>query len=125
MSFARSLSISNELTAEISQDVRKLGITIDQGVVFGTPVDTGLARANWLVSIGIPATEATTATDQGGSATIQQGVNIIIGYPANKLPDLWIVNNLPYIGRLNDGSSEQAPTKYVDAVIDRAVLNGR
>ena len=77
MTFARSLSISSELTAEVSQEVRKLGITIDQGVVFGTPVDTGLARANWLVSIGTPATEQSTAQDKGSSATIQQGVSII------------------------------------------------
>jgi hypothetical protein len=125
MTFARDLSIDAELTGEISQEVRKLGITIDQGVVIGTPVDTGAARANWLVGIGAAPSGTTEDTDKGGTATIQQGVSVIGTYPVNALPDLWIVNNLPYIARLNDGWSEQAPTKYVDTVIDRAVLNGR
>ena len=32
--------------------VRKVAILIDQGLVFGSPVDTGRFRSNWLVKIG-------------------------------------------------------------------------
>jgi hypothetical protein len=124
MSFSRSLSIKSELTEDISREVRKLGIRIDQGVVLGTPVDTGRARANWLVGIGTAPAGTTENLDQGGNASIQAAVSVIGNYPADKLPDLWIVNNLPYIGRLNDGSSEQAPAKFVEAAIDRALANG-
>ena len=124
MSFSRSLSIKSELTSEISQEVRKLGIRIDQGVVLGTPVDTGRARGNWLVGIGTAPAGTSESLDKGGSATIQAAITTIGSYPVNALPDLWIVNNLPYIGRLNDGWSEQAPAKFVDAAIDRALANG-
>ena len=124
MSFNRSLSIKSELTSEISKEVRKLGIRIDQGVVIGTPVDTGRARGNWLVGIGTAPAGTRENLDKGGSATIQAAITTIGGYPVNALPDLWIVNNLPYIGRLNDGWSEQAPAKFVEAAIDRALANG-
>ena len=124
MTFARSLSIKSELTEDISREVRKLGIRIDQGVVLGTPVDTGRARANWLVGIGTAPAGTTESLDQGGNSSIQTAISVIGNYPADKLPALWIVNNLPYIGRLNDGSSEQAPAKFVEAAIDRALANG-
>lgn len=118
------LSIASELTEFVSQEIRKLGIAIDQGVVLGTPVDTGAARGGWLVGIG-QAPAGVGANDKGGGFAIQAGITSIAAYPANDLPDLWIVNNLPYIARLNDGWSLQAPSKYVDRVIERAVLNGR
>jgi hypothetical protein len=126
MTFARSLSIKSELTEDISREVRKLGIRIDQGVVLGTPVDTGRARANWLVGIGTAPVGTTENLDQVGNASIQAAVSIIGNYPADKLPDLWIVNNLPYIDRLNDGWSERSNPriKWVEAAIDRALENG-
>ena len=118
------LSIASDLTEFVSQEIRKLGIIIDQGVVLGTPVDTGAARGGWLVGINnAPAGDG--INDQAGFAAIQSGVSVIGTYPTTNLPDLWIVNNLPYIGRLNDGYSLQAPSKYVEAVIEQAVLNGR
>lgn len=124
MTFERTLSIKSELTADISQEIRKLGIIIDQGVVIGTPVDTGVARANWLAGVGSAPTGTSTDLDKAGGQTIQRNNGTIATYPANGLPDLWIVNNLPYIGRLNDGYSEQAPAKFVEIAIDRALANG-
>lgn len=118
------LSIASELTEFVSQEVRKLGIIIDQGVVLKTPVDTGAARGGWLVGIG-RAPAGVGSADKGGGFAIQAGIASIAEYPANELPDLWIVNNLPYIARLNDGWSLQAPSKYIDRVIEQAVLNGR
>lgn len=118
------LSISGELTEFVSQEIRKLGIIIDQGVVLKTPVDTGAARGGWLVGIG-QAPAGIGSNDKGGGFAIQAGITEISTYPDNDLPPLWIVNNLPYIARLNDGWSLQAPSKYVDKVIEQAVLNGR
>lgn len=125
MSFARSLSIASELTSDISQEVRKLGILIDQGVVIGTPVDTGAARGSWLVGVGQAPAGVSDTTDKSGGPTIQRNNSIIAVYPAQGLPDLWIVNNQPYIGRLNDGSSLKAPAKFVETAIERAIANGR
>ena len=118
------LSIASDLTSFVSQEIRKLGIRIDQGVVLGTPVDTGAARGSWLVGIGT-APKGKGDNDQAGFKAIQQGISTIGTYPTTELPLLWIVNNQPYIGRLNDGWSLKAPSKYIDAVIQKAVRRGR
>jgi hypothetical protein len=125
MSFARDLSIAKELTGEISQEVRKLGIVIDQGVVIKTPVRDGFAKASWLVGIGSAPTAVDAGQDLTGASTVQRNNSVIGNYPTNALPDLWIVNNRPYMVRLNNGWSEQVGAFYIEEVIDRAVLNGR
>lgn len=125
MRFKQSLSVFNDLTAEISEDVRKVGFKVLQGVTLKTPKDKGLATSSWLVGIQSPPTEQPTVspTDAAGSTSyaLNAGGQIIAVYPKNQLPDLWIVNNLPYIGKLNDGSSLQAPAKFVEQSIAEAV----
>lgn len=125
MSFTKSLSVEAELTELLSTEVREVGFEIDQGLVLQTPFRDGFAKAGWLVGIGsAPTGIPTTPDDRSGSATIAAGLSVINSYPKNQLPDLWIVNNLPYIGRLNDGYSAQAPAKYVETIIAR-VTSGR
>lgn len=125
MSFAKSLSVMDELTELASQEVRKVGILIHQGLVQETPFRDGFAKAGWLIGIGYFPTEVPSAPDdRSGAATIAAGRAVIASYPKNQLPDLDIANNLPYIGRLNDGWSLQAGAKYVERIIAR-VVNGR
>lgn len=118
------LSIRDELTADISREVRKVGFKVLQGVTLKTPKDTGLATSAWLVGVrNAPTAEPTVAPGASASAgqAQQAGLSVIGTYPQNNLPDLWIVNNLPYIGKLNDGSSLQAPAKFVEQSIAEAV----
>ena len=118
------LSIKDELMADISQEVRKVGFKVLQGVALKTPKDTGLATSGWLVGIqNAPSDTPTAAPGASASAGLAQsaGLSVIGQYPKQALPDLWIVNNLPYIGRLNDGYSLQAPAKFVEQSIAEAV----
>lgn len=98
--------------------VRKVALAVDAAVVIATPVDTGRARANWQVNIGSPATGTREPTDQSGQAAIEQGKTEIAQYKGGSA--IHITNNLPYIGRLNDGWSAQAPSGFVE----KAVLVG-
>jgi hypothetical protein len=124
--YEKELSISAELTSDIAQEVRKLGILVDQAVVSATPFDTGRAKSNWLMGINTPPTGTNESDiDKTGSYSIAQAKAIVDGYPLNELPDLWIVNNLPYIQRLNEGWSAQAGSKYIETAIDQAVSYGR
>jgi hypothetical protein len=124
--YEKELSISAEITADIAQEVRKLGILVDQAVVSATPFDTGRAKSNWLMGVNTPPSGTNESdTDKTGSYSIAQAKAVVDGYPLNELPDLWIVNNLPYIGRLNDGWSAQAGSKYIETAIDQAVSYGR
>ena len=120
MRFEQSLSVLDDLTAEISEEVRTVGFKVLQGVTLKTPKDTGLATSAWLVGIQNPPigqpSDAPGAAASAGLAQ-QAGLSVIGQYPKQNLPNLWIVNNLPYIGRLNDGSSLQAPAKFVEQTI--------
>jgi hypothetical protein len=124
MNYERTLSIKADMIGEISQDVRKTAFVVLQGVTLKTPKDTGLATSSWLLGISNAPTDrplTSVGKDQSNSEAQAKGLVIIGQYPNSALPDLWIVNNQPYIGRLNDGYSEQTPAKFVEASISEAV----
>ena len=131
MSFAKSLSVEAELTELLSTEVRQVGFRVLQGVTLKTPKDTGLATSAWLVGIQSPPADAPIQPYDSGlkgstaaqniSAAQQAGSSVIGAYPKNQLPDLWIVNNLPYIGELNRGTSDQAGEFFVETTIAEAV----
>lgn len=112
--------ITKELDSSILEATTKLALTIYQVLTYATPVDTGRARTNWIFSIGKPSSEVITANlDKTGiigltkaQATMQS--NYKTGYTIH------ISNNLPYISRLNEGSSKQAPAGFVEKAIDTA-----
>ena len=98
------------------QDVTaKIGLQALRGVVNKTPVDTGRARGNWHVSLGAPLTAITTETDKGGGATIAKGSHVIMS--VKPFGTIWLSNNLPYIQRLEDGYSAQAPQGMVAVTV--------
>lgn len=124
--YSKTLSISAELTEDASKEIRRLGVLIDQAVVVATPFDTGRAKSNWLMGIYTPPTRQNhNDFDVSGSYSLALAAEVAKEYPTDSLPDLWIVNNLPYIGRLNDGWSAQAGKKFVETAIDQAVSYGR
>lgn len=101
---------------------RQVAIAIDQPLVSSTPVDTGAARSNWLVGLGAPRRETIPPLANGESATqpsVQAATSLIKSSNAPEQP-IYISNNLPYIRRLNDGYSAQAPANFVQI----AVLQG-
>lgn len=108
------INLQQVITGLIKDDVEKLCINILNDLVQQTPVDTGAARANWVVSIGSPnSASSLTQTDYSSSRT--EGERTIMAAPVFK--NIYIQNNLPYIRRLNDGWSLQAPSKYVDRIV--------
>lgn len=120
MSFEREFSILAEIEDTISQTGRKLAINIDRRLVQETPRDTGSAKASWLVAIGSPRNDIVDVNggdvDTAALQAIENGAA-----EASKLKSgdtLYITNNQPYIDRLNEGWSEQAPSKFVDSIIE-------
>lgn len=99
--------------------VRRCALAIDTAVVLATPVDTGRARANWQVEIGQAPTGEVDAKDVSGQTAIQQGKVAIEGYKSGSA--IFITNNLPYIERLNDGWSKQAPAGFVEQAVQVGV----
>ncbi len=98
------------LVLEIDRELRRSGT--------GTPVDTGHARANWVPSVSTPFT---AIVDGSSSAAHDAGLAEVLAYKLASGATLYLSNNVPYIRRLNNGWSEQAPALFVEACIARAL----
>lgn len=133
--FRRHLKVrADEIAKNTSDAVRKIALFVDQQVVMGTPVDTGRARSNWVVSVGMPfegelepyAPGEKLGIGEGANAgaAIAQGQRVIAENQwITDGESIFITNNVHYIGLLNDGSSPQAPPYYVEqAIVDAIAL---
>lgn len=126
--FSRRITVRGRGIAENTDRlVRKVALAADQAVVMGTPVDTGRARSNWIAQIGSAPSgtiepyapgEAGSTTGANSQAAIDQAEAVISGY--NNGQEIHITNNLPYIQRLNDGYSAQAPANFVEQAVAEA-----
>lgn len=85
--------------------VRETAIRAFSEIIKATPVDTGRARSNW--NIAVNAIDATT-TENTAAPDTNPALNI------DPNDTVYISNNLPYIQRLNDGYSQQAPANFVE-----------
>lgn len=105
-----------DIAAVTSKVERRIGLGILRRVVMATPVDTGRARGNWQVDLNNAPKGETGALDKRGGSTASKGSAII--QTAKPFGTIQIANNVPYIGRLNDGYSKQAPAGFIEAAID-------
>jgi hypothetical protein len=108
-----------QMEGEVTKIIRKVALSVDQAVVLATPVDKGRARGNWIVSRGSPEKSETGKLDKSGAGALSQGRSVIGGAQFGEI--IWISNNVPYIGRLNEGSSKQAPSGFVEKAIQAGV----
>ncbi len=107
---------SNEIVAKVDETVRRVALAADQAVVMATPVDTGRARSNWIVRIGEASSEVREAAEVG--SVLAEGQAVISQYKGGS--SIHITNNLPYINRLNEGWSAQAPSGFVETAVQIA-----
>lgn len=112
-----SVPLGLELEAIVNGDARATALNLLIGLVRTTPVDTGRAKGNWFVSTGAPNRSNDPNRRQGEA--VSQGTRIITGAKEQEYPTITLSNNLPYIQRLNDGHSAQAPKKFVESEIIR------
>lgn len=121
MSFFNDLSIDKELTDEVNKETRIVALKALRNLVLTTPVDTGRAKGNWQVGVNSDPTAEIDSNDRSGAMAINVGQATINSIKGQGLVDVVIANNLPYIERLNDGWSEQAPVKFVEKALRRAI----
>jgi hypothetical protein len=97
----------------------------------GTPVDTGWARANWIPVVGAASAKPAPKPLERGTAMAgatnvfaagQAAIAAIVtGYNARQGP-VTIANNVPYILKLDAGSSKQAPSGFIRRGIVKALV---
>lgn len=112
--------------------IRTFQLRFFQAVTSATPVDTGFARAGWTPSAGSAITDrldrpadldvarssatARLTENQTRAATIASTYKLEQGR-------VFITNAVPYIVFLNDGTSSQAPKKFVERAIEASLLS--
>lgn len=114
--------MAGSFSADISRFITKAGSNMDkavrqtvvlasQGVIMNTPVDTGRLRGNWQFGHTFPAGQV-ELPDTSGAATIAKIAGQTMRLRAGG--ECWIVNNLPYAGKIEYGhSSVKAPQGMV------------
>jgi hypothetical protein len=102
--------------------------TIVGDLALNTPVDTSQAISNWRVGIGSPPSAKVPPHFPGkhGSTyalsspeTVKRALEALQSRKPGQT--VYIANNLPYIRKLNEGSSTQQPKGFVE----RAIVIGR
>ncbi len=118
--FARRIQRrAQQVEVGASDAVKSAALIINQVVILETPVKSGHARANWQIGLVAPITKEIDDEDKAGAATIARN-NTLIRARTNKV-DIILSNNVPYINRLNEGSSSQAPAGFVQLAVLAAV----
>lgn len=128
------VEIVGSVENEIDNIVRKTAFSVLSNVVLSTPVGNptlwkypesappgyvgGHARRNWQVGLRAPKNDELPGVDKSGTTAIAKGRSDIDSYRKGKI---YITNNVPYINRLNNGWSRQAPSGFVERSITRGV----
>lgn len=114
--------IAVRIPERADEAVRHCALAVDQVLATETPVQSGRARSNWLVSFNRPnmALRPDTLGPAATVAQIAEARAVIALYQSGIHRSIIITNGLPYINRLNQGWSKQAPAGYVE----RAVMKG-
>ena len=101
--------------------VIKITLDTHANLIESTPVDTGWAQANWITSVGAPVVADVSPTGIPDQRYLI-GTAQVLAYKLG--PPTYIVNNVPYIGRLNNGSSLKEPAGFVQRSIQKGLTEG-
>lgn len=106
MSFNSDVKMAAERTrAEAMKIIRAKVLGVMSNIVRRTPVDTGRLRGNWNASINNPDRSV-----NGGTGAPSSGELSSVLLSADIGDDMYLTNNLDYAGKIEKGSSRQAPS---------------
>lgn len=106
------LPIIDAFEDEIKRLMKAASMDFWQKVMISTPVDTGYARYGWFISSHAPSNYLPPdGQKKYPMPQIQDHMDI---RPYSIHEKLYVTSNVPYIGKLNSGSSTQAPANFVE-----------
>lgn len=116
--------IAEILRGEVKRGMKMAVVECMRQLSISTPVDTGRARFGYFCTVGSPASSVPAAAPGGWKGEAKGGAVYYaapdIAVRVAQMGDftvsdtLYITNNVPYIKRLNNGSSKQAPARFVE-----------
>ncbi len=118
-------AFAKELDLNMVTAIRMIALDILTRIVKRTPVDTGRARSGWDLTLGEPSSIVPPETEEKGrkvkakqkfKSVFAGGATVAVPAAAAGIDGtqkVYIINNLPYIERLEEGWSKQAPAGMV------------
>lgn len=131
--FARNMARRGQQVVERQhRRVNELALAILLRLLQNTPVDTSQALSNWILSLGSPTDEFIGPYVPGILGSTRQ-MSIGAAYNAGmySISDrhleqtVYLSNSAPYIVKLNNGSSNQAPSGFFQTEVMNAVRSAR
>jgi len=101
--------LDRETTETINQLSRLQALDTTNKLKAATPIDTGRARNSWSLT-----KNRNKFKDSKAGPVMPETLPPVSG---DKVETLYITNGTPYIENLNQGSSKQAPTRFIEGVI--------
>jgi hypothetical protein len=101
--------LEKDIDKEVEKQLRARALKAFADVKLMTPVDTGQARNSWYIGY----TEQYFKGEDGESS------NVTILAPKDKPQEIIVTNGVTYIQFLNNGSSIQAPIKFIESAFKK------
>lgn len=114
MAVTTFLTFAKSLGPEHRKIVGRITLEATRAIALATPIDFGTAKGNWFPTLGAPSREISDAV--GANASISRA-EALLANAEQVEPLYFITNSLPYIERLNNGWSQQAPANFVEAAV--------
>lgn len=116
--------MGGSFSLDISRFVSRTRLTLTdvvRGAMYGlcgniiktTPVDTGRARGNWIMTMDGLSRARTGVLDKTGEKSLDRIALALEDFEAGKTKSIWFTNTLPYIVMLEYGWSPQSPAGMV------------
>lgn len=102
-------AIGREMRAELSAMLSGVMTAAAQAVTEATPIDTGHAQSNWILSTGSPHSGVDGSRESVSEAAQVHGLEKMASYDVGRDGRIYLVNNVSYMPDLADGSSPQQP----------------
>lgn len=115
-----SSQIGKAIRQEISNTLRDVMLLAADNVRNATPVDTGHASNNWVLSTGSAYHGVDGSRQAPSHAEQDAGIEKIKRYDVGRDGPIFLRNNVLYLQFLDKGSSQQAEAGFVAAALQAA-----
>jgi hypothetical protein len=120
-------SVAVALKRDEEKAYRKLLNALAKEIIKSTPVDTGLAAGHWKFGLSLPS--VMLRADKSGPKNPRRRPIKVDRAKVKRAIEMkrpvFLYNRLPYIKRLADGWSKQAPPGWIVAAVQRVLAKGR
>lgn len=119
----QSAKIGRQIRADLSRVLSQTMLAVVDNLISTTPVDTGHARNNWVLTTRQPYTSEDGSRVAPSDAAQRAGIAKIQNYDIGRDGPIYLRDNVRYMQFLDAGSSSQAPAGFVGACF-RDAANG-